>query len=867
MVLSISVLAGITFEYNLPNTENEVLLLVDTSFSGEESEDDKDDFIKSVIDNSDSMFKLGIVTFGYDQVYAVELTNDTGSIYTEYLKSPSPDTSATDIASALQYAAGLFSSPESARIVLMTDAVETDGNAAGVIKSIAAQGIKVDTVFFPEDKDGDEVQLIKMESPNQKIKVGDKFSITLTVQSSYTGTATITPYDNDAPGESMDIELSEGMQTIQIPYIFAVPGMHKMSFELTSDDDTLTQNNIYNSYMYLEIFEKILVIERNDAESQAICRMLKDELKVTVVNVADTDKMPKTVDELRQYDEVILCNIANSDMPDGFDEVLHSYVADVGGGLFTVCGNDQEAAPGDDGWTANAYTRDDMYGSIYQQMLPVEIIDYTPPLAVMIIIDRSGSMYDPEGKEDYEDSKLYFAKLGAIECVEALTERDYVGVMSLGDDYEEQIELTPRPQRDKIIAAINELSGIDGSEGGGGTLFSPALQRAGKALSAMSTVEKKHIIIVTDGEPSAEDEENYKYWMEENAKLGITMSIVGIQCSVSGQQKMVSILEDYAGMTADNFHPVENLQLVAEEMKMDLMQPEIKDVNYEPFSPTITSSSTVTNGITQEAMDTIELEGFYGVKLKDGATSMLMGEYTPIYSQWQYGKGTVGTFACDLDGTFSANLIDTDVGETLLNNIVVALFPTENIRPKEVEAEVSGNNYTTQLSVFTDLDEGETVEVVVTSPLAEGESEPLVQTLSAGLGGGYSRFSFAVKTPGIHEILVYKKDAEGNVIENSETTVYKALSYSQEYNLFTDPEVAEDLIESLAADGKGSVLTEPWQVFENVVKYLHRSIDPRIPFIITALVLFLLDIAVRKFKWKWPHEIIRDKKAQEALSN
>ena len=35
---------------------------------------------------------------------------------------------------------------------------------------------------------------------------------------------------------------------------------------------------------------------------------------------------------------------------------------------------------------------------------------------------------------------------------------------------------------------------------------------------------------------------------------------------------------------------------------------------------------------------------------------------------------------------------------------------------------------------------------------------------------------------------------------------------------------------------------------------------------IVLLVLFLMDIAVRKFKWKWPHELIRDRKAKKAMS-
>ncbi len=855
MVLSISVLAGMTFEYDIPNTENEVMLVVDTSFSSDKTENEKDDFIRSVIDNADNMFKLGIVTFGYDQVYAVELTNDTGTVYSKYAQAQTPDNTATDIASALKFAADKFKSPESARIVLISDALETDGNVSSVIKSIAAEGIKVDTVYFSEEMSGSEVQLIELARPAEKIKVGEKFEVTLTIESSYAGSATVTSYDDGTAGSPIPVELVRGTQTIAIPYEFAMPGLHRLSFEIESNDDTLTQNNTFHSYIYLEVFDDLLVIESNDAESQELCKMLKDELNVTVVNVTDEEAMPKTLDQLREFDEIVLVNIANSDMPEGFDKLLQSYVYEVGGGLFTVCGNEADPNPGDDEWTANAYTRTDMYGTIYQEMLPVEVINYTPPVAVMILIDRSGSMYDPESGTPEEQSKLGAAKIGAEACLDALTERDYVGIMSLGDDYDEEIELTPRPQRDKILAAIDRI------EGGGGTIFSSALERAGKALSALSSVERRHIIIVTDGEPSPEDEDRYKYWLEENAKLGITTSIVGIQCTPSAQKKMTDALEEYAQCPAENFHDAQEIQTVPTIMREDLMVPEIKDVNYVTFTPTIKVNNSVTSGIVQDNMPT--LDGFYGVKAKEGAEVTLMGDYTPIYTQWQYGAGTVGTFACDLNGTWSGAFVGTDVGETLINNIVTALFPTENIKPKEVQATVSGNNYTTQLGVFTDLLENEYIEVTITAPGPEGE----VQTITAGPNDSYTRLSFAAKTAGIHTVEVKKmsKDETGSTSVVASTTVYKALPYSQEYNAFRDPDEAEALMAKLALNGNGAVITEGWQVFENAVKFLHRTIDPRLAFIITALVLFLLDIAVRKFKWKWPHEIVRDRKARESM--
>ena len=854
MVLSIALLAGITMEYYKPNTETEVVLLVDYSYTLDDSAQQIDDFVKTVIDNCDSMFKLGIVKFGYDQVYAVELTNNVNKAYSGYLASANPDTTATDISSALTYTASLFKNPEAARIVLMTDALETDGAAKDVIKSLAAQGISVDTVYFPGESLGQEVQIIGATPSVPKVEINANFNIDVTIQSSYTGPATITPYDNNVAGSPVTIDLVEGVQTVSIPYSFAWGGMHVMSFEISGAGDTLAQNNTYVNHIYIETFTEILVIESIKDESKSLVSVLAEELNVTVVNVEDEASMPGTLDELRDYDEVILLNISNDDLPTGFDTILYEYVHTIGGGLFTVCGN--EANSTTENWTANAYTREDMYGTLYQEMLPVEIVEYTAPVGVIIVVDTSGSMLGGT----YKESKLYWAMQGAQACLDALTERDYVGIMTLATSYTEELTLTPRTQRDKILATIAELeeSAIDGTLPSGGTIFSAALERAGKALAARSDIEKKHIIIVSDGEPSSADAELYEFWAAQNAKMGVTMSIVGINASTEAQTKMKDLLVNHAGCDAENFHNIsqgdyERLPIV---MREDLETPEIKSVNYETFTPKINIYNSVTNGIHQEEMPT--LDGYYGVKLKPNASAVVMGNYTPIYSQWDFGKGRVGTFACDLNGTWSADFVNSAVGATLLNNIIYALFPSENIRTTDVEATISGDNYTTNLSVFTELGEGEYIKVTITSPTGQE------QIITADAASGYSRLSFAVKETGCHTILVQKLNASDE--EVSHTTLYKSLSYSKEYNGFPDTDEAEKLIASLSNDTEGVEITDPLQVFDNAVEYLHIIIDPRILFAILIIVCFLIDIAVRKFKWKWPHEIIREKKAKAAMS-
>ena len=65
-------------------------------------------------------------------------------------------------------------------------------------------------------------------------------------------------------------------------------------------------------------------------------------------------------------------------------------------------------------------------------------------------------------------------------------------------------------------------------------------------------------------------------------------------------------------------------------------------------------------------------------------------------------------------------------------------------------------------------------------------------------------------------------------------------------------------------DGRGVTVNDPVEVFQSFAKTLHREFDPRILFLILVIVLFLLDIAVRKFKFKWPHELIREHKQKKA---
>lgn len=417
----------------------------------------------------------------------------------------------------------------------------------------------------------------------------------------------------------------------------------------------------------------ILVIESIEHESDALCDMIDEKHTVTVVNIKDALELYPSGQHLAKFDEVILVNVSNDDMPEDFDSVLYNYVNELGGGLFTICGNEEDDNPNDDNFSANAFTRDDMYGTLYQEMLPVDIINYTPSLAVIFIIDTSSSMY-MEGAELWEESKLYYAMLGAEAGLDALTERDFVGVMTLEDTDSEEVQLIPRPQRGKILEAI---ANIPEQRSGGQTYLAPALERAGSALMALEGVAKRHIILVTDGE-IYDSEMAYGSAMMQNAEMGITMSIVGVNCVPSAARQMREALETYAGADESSFYNLDDVDRIPSVMRQFLSVPEIKDTNYYTFVPTVADKHItaegfdILGGINLEDMPT--LDGFYGARAKEEAQVILNGEYVPIYAQWKFGEGKVGSFMCDLNGTWSSDFINSEEGRAIINNIILALL-------------------------------------------------------------------------------------------------------------------------------------------------------------------------------------------------
>ena len=156
-------------------------------------------------------------------------------------------------------------------------------------------------------------------------------------------------------------------------------------------------------------------------------------------------------------------------------EVARTYVQDLGGGLIML-GGDQSFGLGG------------YYKTSLEEILPVrsdfEKEKEKPSLAMMLVIDKSGSM----GGE-----KIEMAKEAARAAVELLGPSDKVGVLAFEGENFWVSEMHPCTDKGFVLDRIASL------EAGGGTVMAPAMEEAHETLR--TTVAKlKHVIILTDGD-------------------------------------------------------------------------------------------------------------------------------------------------------------------------------------------------------------------------------------------------------------------------------------------------------------------------------------------------------------------------------
>ncbi len=895
-------LAGIRTEYDEPNAPSELVILVDNSATAQGQREAMDGFVRDVLGANGARCRVAVVLFGYGQNVVLAM-GDHGAdeAYTRYLAevSKSPAGNATDIASALRLAwdpapgaACLITDPARAKILILSDGLETDGDAIGAMKTLTREGVQIETSFFADGPRAD-ASILGVSYPAQTVFANRECAISVTVKSSFSAEAVLSYRDRDGEGNESEgritIGLKAGTQEISLQHSFGQAGFHELTFHLETEEDGREENNTYCSCFEVAATGRLLILETYSGESSSLRSALAKTAaqNVDVETQLITDAGGMTAEELSKYSEVLLYNAAREDMAESFESALYDYVNTYGGGLFTVGGfqKDEQGGvitepkfrePSVEVPVRHSYREEDLKDSLLASMLPVTFEEYKPAVAVVFVIDISSSMASPSGP-------LRLALQETREVLDNLLDpRDYAGIVTLQDSYAETDPLSPVTQKETLKATLDDLE--DFYDFDACTRYAPALRQAVGMLDlAPDHVARKHIVLLSDGGPG-DKFADYGPIVEEAGKRGITLTVVSYYLKtrvIDGELCYFNHSYDVKGYEIN----VGNLEKLAEyghgslcliprvfpgwgdALRKDLRLEELGDIGYDRYSPQIGErSSEILGGITNLDLEQLTLGGYFPSrrKIDPNVTVPLLAEGSPLYAQWTLGAGKVGSILVDLEGVWSEELLAQETGLTLIGNIVVSLMKNvEAARKPAIDAALTERNFTTQVSVYG-FDPSKEDAKLVAFVLSPNDLKPQKFDLSAlSLGG--NRFVFENREAGVYTVQLLKVRASFDVSNSAYRTaadipqeeileyeeLYRAFSYSKEYAAADPYAEGQDLLAALSTRRAENGLPYSKFVYDAETVFaengiVRRSREYRQTLLICAIVIYFAGIAVRK---------------------
>ena len=129
IVLCTLVLSGFTIKSEDSLKKKETFIVVDVSRSVNNQAEDIDTFVGDILKDVDGNNKVGIVTFSDNAMVASQLSSNTGSAIGALQRERRNGAGkATDINEALTFTANQFTNKKNAKIVLITDGIDTENN-------------------------------------------------------------------------------------------------------------------------------------------------------------------------------------------------------------------------------------------------------------------------------------------------------------------------------------------------------------------------------------------------------------------------------------------------------------------------------------------------------------------------------------------------------------------------------------------------------------------------------------------------------------------------------------------------------------------------------------------------------------------
>ena len=709
----------------------------------------------------------------------------------------------TNIEAAIRTAIASMPPSRVPRVVLLSDGNTTDGGDP--LAAAADGGVPIWTVPLPVRSEP-EVQLTRVEAPMQ-VRQGQPFYVEVVVSSNQDAEGFVDLYRGDIQiGEKngQPLTIKKGENTFRFKQSVLGKRQETFAARLRGFTDTLLDNNESSTIVYAQGRPRVLLVDIDTDQTDSL-RWALDEQSIDV-EVRPPEGIPTDLSELQGYECLILSNVPATAMSMRQMDLIRIYVQDLGGGLIML-GGDQSFGLGG------------YYRTQIEEILPVrsnfEKEREKPSLAMMLVIDKSGSM----GGE-----KIELAKDAARAAVELLGPRDALGVIAFDGDSYTVSELRTAADRGSISDAIGTI------EASGGTSMYPAMADALDALRGASA-KLKHVILMTDGVSSPGD---FQGAASDMSASRITLTTVAL-----GQGASEELLEELAEIGGGRYYFCDDPQSVPQVFAKETVEASKSAINELPFTPQVVRPSSVLEGIEMDLAPL--LLGYVVTRPKPTAEFILATEAgDPLLTWWRYGFGMTVAFTSDAKSRWAGEWLSwPDFGTFWAQIIRHAMRKDDN---RGVYIDVTREGEQTRIAMDSVDENGRFIEkaetmVTVIDPKL-GRTQVEMQQTAPG------RFETVIETPGrgAYHIDLAQQRADGTRQRSSRGVT---IGYSDELKLLP---LGEPTLRQIATASNGRYDPTPESIAEPDQRTA-REPKPLWPWLLmTALGLFVADVAFRRIE-------------------
>lgn len=716
----------------------------------------------------------------------------------------------SDLGTALRLSYGLFPPDHLKRAVLISDGNLNRGDLISEAHSAARFGIRLFSEELPYERE-DEVLIKAVDFPRD-ILANEPFHITIDVLSTYDGEISLDLTQNefrDIRGRQFPVRAGVVEQLDIVAEVYE-PGLRTFEITIDGDRDRFDDNNRFVHIVDVAGRPQVLYVEGESRRRTYLQRALDEERNARVnfdLDVRTASGFPGDADEMEGFDLIILSDVSARQLSRSAMTALRSYVR--GGGSFLMVGGEDSFGPG-------GYR-----GTIMEDLLPVTFEgrrhESQPSVALMLVIDRSGSM---------EGVKLDMARDAARAAVDLLGPQDRVGVTAFDDSAREIVRLQRASNRSRINREIGRITP------GGGTDIYPALEQAYLDLVS-SRARVKHVILLTDGQAPYDGIAELVGQMRYDR---ISVSTVGV-----GREADRTLLEMIADISGGRFYFTSSPSSVPQIFVQETSQVARTNFVEEPFRPQLATASAATNGIDFGSVP--YLLGYVSTRAKRGATVGLETEQgDPLYAWWRVGRGRAAVFTSDCKNRWMSEWIRDPVYPRFWAQVARHLMrrPASQDETMPMEVWVEGGVGHVALDAIADDDSfinGLDSAVTVTGPDGQTSELELVQRAA-----GRYEAQFALPEYGSYVLEGSHRLGEDTLGTSLESVTNP---YPDEYLATRDDQA---LIRQAVTIGSGVVGPTPEVIFDPGDEKVPSERDIWPYFVFAALGLLMLDVLFRRIR-------------------